>query len=239
MQEPTACDCDLDGDEVSNNHQDCPFVENPDNCPNVPNPGQADLDGDGVGDACDCDIDGDGDPNANPGCPALERYDCAPYNAAISRLADEKCSGQDDNCNGLTDEEGAIGCEMHYRDEDGDGYGAPEGGRCLCGSEGHYKVLNSGDCCDMDAGARPLQSQFFTSPNNCGTWDYNCDKLATLQYTAIGGCSNWPGCALTVGWEGTILPDCGDSMQYINGGCGYDLIFCGQVMTVTRTQGCR
>ena len=40
-----------------------------DNCPNTPNPDQADTDGDGQGDACDDDIDGDGVLNGDDNCP--------------------------------------------------------------------------------------------------------------------------------------------------------------------------
>jgi len=63
-----------------------------DDCPDVPDHGQADLDGDGVGDACDMDQDGDGVPDvalagaARDDCPRLfdPRQDlpCGPSTAA-------------------------------------------------------------------------------------------------------------------------------------------------------------
>ncbi len=39
-----------------------------DNCPNISNPSQADIDGDQLGDACDLDIDGDGLENVKDNC---------------------------------------------------------------------------------------------------------------------------------------------------------------------------
>jgi hypothetical protein len=50
----------LDGDGVANNA---------DNCPNVANSNQADLDADGLGDSCDPDDDNDGVMDANDLCP--------------------------------------------------------------------------------------------------------------------------------------------------------------------------
>jgi hypothetical protein len=83
---------DSDGDGV---------VSGSDNCPDDPNPGQADADGDGVGDVCDvqCDngLDDDGDGLVDfpddPGCPAASFDD-----------EDPPCgNGADDDGDGLVD----------------------------------------------------------------------------------------------------------------------------------------
>ena len=46
-----------------------------DNCPNDPNADQADLDGDGLGDACDPDDDGDGVDDSVDNCPLVTNPD--------------------------------------------------------------------------------------------------------------------------------------------------------------------
>lgn len=66
MCKPQASGSDQDNDTVAD-------VE--DNCPDKSNWNQADMDGDGIGDACDTDIDGDGFDDAVDNCPYVKNPD--------------------------------------------------------------------------------------------------------------------------------------------------------------------
>lgn len=119
--------CDSDGDGA---------MEKQDNCPTVPNAGQSDADGDGLGNECDADLDGDAVGNITDNCLI----------AANADQADSDGDGAGDVCDG---------------DRDGDGVTVLDN----CPTVGNADQSNVdgdafGDACDDDAdGDGNLQTQ--------------------------------------------------------------------------------
>ncbi|MBU1032768.1 MAG: putative metal-binding motif-containing protein [Patescibacteria group bacterium] len=132
----------------------------------------------------DDDCDGQTDENnpggdqfcntGSPGICAQGHTEC--QNGSLNCIQDmqsntETCNNQDDDCDGQTDEENAVGCTIFYFDGDNDGYGTFEA-KCLCGSSGNYTATQSGDCQDQNGQIHPK------APEICdGIADNNCDNI--------------------------------------------------------------
>lgn len=71
-----SCNDDDNIDDMMNVDQDNDGIDDDtDNCVQVANPNQEDLDQDGIGDECDDDMDGDGIDNTSDNCPMLANAD--------------------------------------------------------------------------------------------------------------------------------------------------------------------
>lgn len=173
-----------------------------------------DWDGDGYGDPDDselaCDAPADHVSNDN---------DCDDWDDDISPAVDEVCDlyDVDEDCDGSVNETGAEGCEIFYRDSDGDGYGHDSEFLCLCEADDvpSYDVLNNDDCCDTDYYSKP-GADYQTYADDCGSWDRDCDTVVEKEYTSVNvECTL--ACNLEVsggGWAGGSRPSCGSGATF-------------------------
>jgi hypothetical protein len=158
-QDPTwfvSCNADADLDGVP---------DASDNCVQVPNADQSDVDGDGLGDACDSvnnDLDGDGIPNDFDNCP----------NAANPNQADTDGDGTGDACDLVND------------DPDGDGV-FTEDDNCpdvANPSQSDADEDGAGDACDdvnddVDSDGVPNAGDNCPTASNPGQSDTDGDGL--------------------------------------------------------------
>lgn len=141
--------------------------------------------------------------------------------------AQETCNQKDDDCDGATDEDdNAIGCTDWYLDDDRDGWAVATAKRCMCKSEGKYtqKADKAKDCCDSDNRAYPGVGGWYSSTNNCGSFDWDCDGKQTPEHNAAYSagcdtcCSGFCCCDAAVGWANAV-PPCGQKGTWYKNDC--------------------
>ena len=125
----------------------------------------ADSDGDGFGD----------NGNTITSCFAPSAYvdiggDCNDGRSNVHPNAAETCTtAYDDNCDGESNTDNAIGCTNYYLDLDADGYGIMDS-QCLCSPKDDYTSFVDTDCDDSTASVNPGRHE------NCATvYDDDCD----------------------------------------------------------------
>jgi hypothetical protein len=129
------------------------------------------------------DRDGDGYGLSNssmclcgPQFPYLTAFggDCDDDDRMVNPDSEEICDGKDNDCDGITDPEGVLGCSIFYLDVDGDAWGQPDSERCLCGPTGNWRGIFEGDCNDNDPAINPAH------PEICDGKDNNCNGLTDV-----------------------------------------------------------
>ncbi len=165
---PDDCD-DNDADRRPGRIDDCNDID--DDC-------DGDIDEDGVDEQRFLDVDGDGYGTAvswtGCGAPpntlyrARESGDCDDYDIETHPRASELCNGRDDDCDGDVDED-AIDRTRLFRDDDGDGFGSASTMGCP-DDDGHTAL--GGDCDDGNRSVHP------GAPELCNDRDDDCDGFA-------------------------------------------------------------
>ena len=182
-------------------------------------------------------VDGDADGFGNAAqplleCPALpaegtvsNKKDCDDSDAAIHPDADEICDEVDNDCDGEIDERPET--PTLFRDQDGDGYGDPDGPLMDCEDSASGYVANSQDCNDNSAEVAPDKSESCLTPfdDNCdgsvlerdaeGCWTWYYDEDGDAWGTDAGSVCD---CAPSAPYTSSVTDDCDDAEALVNPG---------------------
>ena len=174
-------DADSDGFAACEECDDTDETINPDGieiCDGDDNDCDGDTDEDDATDAstwyADTDTDGYGDADTDtvacnqPSGYVSDDTDCDDADTAINPSATEYCHGEDDNCDGDTDEDTAADALTWYADTDADFFGDPDTSMLSCQRPSGYSADDT-DCDDTDAAINP------DADEECDTVDNNCD----------------------------------------------------------------
>ena len=138
------------------------------------------------GEALDRDCDGVDEDFDEDGDGFFWCEDCKDRNEDIYPDAQELCNGDDDDCDGQVDEEGAIP-NSYFPDADRDSYGDPAGEVVSCEVIAGY-VRDGGDCDDHDAAVHPDQDEVCGNgvDDNCNGPSESCGLSTTASAGFIG-----------------------------------------------------
>ncbi len=171
-----------------------------------------DKDDDGWGMAskplCLCAADGD--------YTATQPGDCDDSTWSINPGGSEVCNNQDDDCDGIKDNPGSLGCVNHYADADKDGYGSGQP-LCKCWPDALYTTSTGGDCDENNVNVNPGAEEV------CDGVDNNCNGFTDEGVASTcGNCD--PTChQVTVGPDGdeSFTPDGDNSVNVSSDGEGH------------------
>jgi hypothetical protein len=130
---------------------------------------------------------------------AQQPGDCDDSSWSIKPGTVEVCNGADDDCDGLKDNEGSVGCTPLFQDVDDDDYGLTETEQCLCSPQGTQSAVLDGDCDDTNPTIHPAAEEI------CDMLDNDCDsKIDEGVSSTCGNCD--PICHQTNIGEGGDEP---------------------------------